>query len=194
MISKELMDKIEIFAKNNMVDDFLHGWSHIERVIKYARQINDEINANWNITYVAVLLHDIGHKYGDGHHNVKGSEIAYGFLKEIGIKEEISENIKQCILTHSRQYSETKPTTLEAKVLFDADGMDLFGPIGLMRALLSCILNKKGFKCIMDKCEWRLQQRENFYSNKSKIFVRENSKIIESYLIELKNQLELFKD
>lgn len=194
MISKELMDNIEIFAKNNMVDDFLHGWSHIERVIKYARNINEELNANWKITYAAILLHDIGHKYGDGHHNVKGSEIAYEFLKEIGIEEEIAENIKDCILTHSRQYSEKKPATLEGKVLFDADGMDLFGPIGLMRALLSCILNKKGFKCIVNKFEWRLKQRENFFSNKSKIFVRENSKIIESYLVELKNQLEFFKD
>jgi HD superfamily phosphodiesterase len=194
MISNDLIDEIERFAKNNMVDDFLHGWSHIERVVKYARHINDELQADWQIVYSAALLHDIGHKYGDGYHNVKGSDIAYKFLKEIGLEENISQNIKHCILTHSRQYSEEKPSTVEAKVLFDADGMDLFGPIGLMRAVLSCVLNKKGFKCILDKFEWRLKERENFYSNKSKNFVRENSKIIESYLIELKNQLAFLKD
>ncbi|MBD3230061.1 MAG: HD domain-containing protein [Candidatus Lokiarchaeota archaeon] len=188
------MSKIEIFAKNNVVKDFLHGWSHIERVIKYARYVNGEVNANWDIVYCAALLHDVGHKYKAENHNVKSAEMARNLLQELEIEEKTIKKVEHAILTHSRQYATDKPINIEAKVLFDADGMDLFGSIGLMRALLSCIFKKKGFKCIIRKCEWRLEEKENFYSNKSKKFVKENSKIIEFYLRELKKQLSLLID
>ncbi|TFF90937.1 MAG: HD domain-containing protein [Promethearchaeota archaeon] len=187
---RDSMNKIVEFAKNNMVKDFLHGWSHVERVIKYARYINNEVKANWEIIYCAVLLHDIGHKYGSKNHNVKSAEITDGFLKELKIEEKTIENIKHSILTHSRQYATNKPTTPEAKVLFDADGMDLFGAIGLMRALLSCTLKNKGFTCIIKKCEWRLEEVKNFYNDRARVFVKENSMIIELYLSKLKEQLK----
>ena len=82
-------------------------------------------------------------------------------------------------------------TAVIAKIVYDADGMDLFGPIGLMRALLSCALRNKEFDCIIKKLEWRISEIDNFYSEFAKIYVKNNCEIIENYLKDLKNQIKL---
>lgn len=188
----KLIPEVKNFAIENMPNDILHGWPHIERVLKYAFMINEEINAEWDIIQCSVLLHDIGHKIDRTKHNVISAEMAENFLLSKEIDNKTIKKITNCIICHSRQYAESKPESLEAKVLFDADGMDLFGPIGLMRALLSCALSKKDFDCMIKKLEWRINEIPNFYSNIAKKFVEINSKIIKNYLIELKNQLKIF--
>ncbi|MFX1294953.1 MAG: HD domain-containing protein [Promethearchaeota archaeon] len=190
---KIFMQEIEKFARENMVQDFLHGWSHIERVLKYASIINRGVNANWDIIKSAILLHDIGYgKDREKHHEIS-AVLAEEFLLTKEIDQDIISNIKHCIISHSRQFAKEKPLSKEAQVVFDADGMDLFGPIGLMRALLSCTLRNQEFECILKKLEWRLQECKNFYNKESKIFVAENSTIIKTYLFRLKKQLEFFK-
>ena len=189
---KEIMEEIEIFAKEHLVQDFLHGWSHIERVLKYARQINKEMKGNWDIIQSAILLHDIGHKLNREKHNIIGAEMAEEFLLSKGISQEITEKVVSSIITHSRQFAPNKPSFIEAQVVYDADGMDLFGAIGLMRALLTCALRDKGFDCIIKKLKWRLAQSPNFYSKYAKEFVIEHLKIIQQYLNELENQLKDF--
>jgi hypothetical protein len=76
-------------------------------------------------------------------------------------------------------------------VVFDADGMDLFGPIGLLRALLSCGLSGKGFPCMIKKIRWRLGQKDNFYSNTARQFACNNAALIETYLDSLEEQLQM---
>ncbi len=188
----KLIPEVKKFAIENMPKDILHGWPHIERLLKYALMINKEVNADWDIIQCSILLHDIGHKIDRTKHNVISAEMTEKILLSKGIDKNTIKKITDCILCHSRQYAEKKPESLEAKVLYDADGMDLFGPIGLMRALLSCALRKKDFDCMIKKLEWRINEIPNFYSNKAKKFVELNSKIIKNYLIELKNQLEIF--
>jgi len=188
----KLIPEVKKYAVENMPRDILHGWPHIERVIKYALMINKEVNAKWDIIQCSVLLHDIGHKVERTKHNVISAEMAEKFLFSKRIDQNLIKEIKNCILTHSRQYAEKKPESLEAKVLYDADGMDLFGPIGLMRALLACALRNEKFDCMIKKLEWRITEIPNFYSNTAKKFVDSNATIIKNYLIEFKNQLKLF--
>ena len=179
------------FAIENMPKDILHGYPHIKRVLKYADMVNKEVHADWNIVQISVLLHDIGHKIRTERHNELSAEMAENFLKAKKINPEMILNIKNSILTHSRQFAKEKPSSLESKVVFDADGMDLFGPIGLMRALLSYALKNKEFDCIIKKLEWRISQIPNFYSIFAKNFVKENSNIIKNYLKELQNQIKM---
>ncbi len=185
-----ILEDVEKFTKDNMVEDNLHGWSHIQRVLKYASLINKEMRGDWNIIKTAILIHDLGHKRDRDKHNESSAKMAEEFLVAKNIDQDTISNIKHCILTHSRQFAEDKPNTVEAKVVYDADGMDLFGPIGLMRALLTCTLRNQEFECILKKLEWRLLEKKNFYSREAKIFVTENSSIIENYLFRLKKQLD----
>lgn len=190
----EIIPEIQKFGQENMVQDMLHGWSHVERVLKYASIVNKEIRGNWDVIQSAIFLHDIGHKLNREKHHEISAEMAESFLISKKIDQEIISNITHSILTHSRQFSKEKPTSPEAKVLYDADGMDLFGPIGLMRAILACTLKNKTFECILKKLEWRLEQKKYFNSKAAKIFVQENSTLIENYLFRLKKQLEFIKE
>jgi uncharacterized protein len=52
-----------------------------------------------------------------------------------GFSEERASHIKACILTH-RFRSDNPPHTIEAKILFDADKLDVTGTIGIARTLL----------------------------------------------------------
>lgn len=189
-IPKKRWNELEDFAHSHMAPDILHGWPHIERVLFYAGQINREMKGEWEIIKSAVLLHDTGHKIQREKHNYLSAQLAEDFLKSIEIPGETIAHIKECIITHSRQFSHQLPQSKEAQVVYDADGMDLFGPVGLMRALLSCGLRGKGFDCMMKKLQWRLSEKENFYSQKARLFVQENSCIIEQYLDQLKKQLQ----
>ncbi|MBN2533354.1 MAG: HD domain-containing protein [Spirochaetales bacterium] len=188
-ITEQMLHELEDFARSHMVPDILHGWPHITRVLHYAGQINLEVNGEWDIIKSAVLLHDIGHNIRTEEHNYAGARLAGEFLESKKVPPRIIGHIKECIITHSRQFSREKPQSREARVLYDADGMDLFGPIGLMRALLSCGLKGKGFDCMIKKLKWRLSERENFFSQKARLYAREHSAIIEDYLEQLKKQL-----
>lgn len=174
-----------------MVNDILHGWSHVERVLKYGKLVNKERQGDWSIIKSAILLHDIGHRVNPQNHNEISAQMAEKFLIAKGLDPQMISNITHCIQVHSRQYSELKPECTEAQVVFDADGMDLFGAIGLMRALLTCALRNEEFDCILKKLNWRLEQRPNFFSKAARQFVDENSPIIESYFRTLREQIEL---
>jgi HD superfamily phosphodiesterase len=189
-----IISDIEIFAKQRMVKDILHGWPHIQRVLKYAQLVSKELGGHWPVVHAAVLMHDLGHAEDSSRHHEIGADIAGDFLKKKGISEKIVFHVKECILTHSRQLSLNQPSSIEAKILFDADGMDLFGACGVIRALLSCGLKHKGFDCMIKKLKWRLTERDNFNSKTALNFAHKNSGIIQTFLEQLKAQLEIFSE
>ncbi|MBN1697083.1 MAG: HD domain-containing protein [Spirochaetales bacterium] len=188
-----LMTGIADFARDKMPKDILHGWPHIQRVLAYARMVNAEMHARWDIIECSVLFHDAGHSIRRKDHNMISAEIASDYLDAKKIDRTTISLVRECIVAHSRQFSETLPESPEAKVVYDADGMDLFGPIGLLRALLSCGLEGKGFPCILEKLQWRSGQKNNFYSTIAAGFAHKNSAVIESYYRGLEEQLRLFE-
>ena len=191
---KNLIPEIVEFAQEHLPNDLLHGWPHVERVLKYAKLVNKELKGDWQIIHAAILLHDIGHSEDREHHHEIGAKKAGEFLRKNQIDETKTSIIVDCILAHSRQFADLKPVSPEAKVVYDADGMDLFGPIGLMRALLSCALQNKDFDCILNKLKWRIEQKRNFYSREARYFVEENSGSITNYLFRLEKQLQILSN
>ena len=63
-----------------------------------------------------------------------GAEKAYRFLVEQGFEEEFAARVRHCVLTH-RYRNNHEPETLEARILFDADKLDVTGTIGIARTL-----------------------------------------------------------
>ena len=122
------------------MDDSAHDAEHIYRVLYNALDIaKAEAQVNYDVLIAACLLHDIGRpdqvKDPTVCHAEAGSEKAYRFLIELGLEKEFAEQVRHCILTH-RFRKTLQPQTPEAKILFDADKLDVTGAIGIARTLM----------------------------------------------------------
>lgn len=120
--------------------DAAHDKEHIYRVLYNALEIaEEEQDVNYDVLIAACLLHDIGRKEQFENpalcHAIVGSEKAYQFLLDHGFEMFYAEQVKQCIETH-RYRKNSHPHSLEAKILFDADKLDVAGAIGIARTLL----------------------------------------------------------
>lgn len=131
----ELLEKYML----SCVDASAHDKEHIYRVLYNALEIaRDEENVDYDILITACLLHDIGRKeqLADPSlcHAQVGGEKAYGFLRSNGFEEAFAAHVRDCIVSH-RFRKANPPKTPEAKILFDADKLDVAGAIGIARTL-----------------------------------------------------------
>ncbi len=135
----ELYRQIESYMLLCMKDS-AHDKEHIYRVLYMALDIaGQEKEVDREVLIIACLLHDIGREEQFQNpqlcHAQVGSEKAYHYLITQGFSEEKASHIRDCILTH-RFRSDNPPHSLEAKILFDADKLDVTGAIGIARTLL----------------------------------------------------------
>ena len=120
--------------------DSAHDREHIYRVLYNALAIaKTEENVDYDILIAACLLHDVGRpeQFADPKvcHAQAGSEKAYLFLIENGFSAEFADKVRHCILTHRFRVAR-QPQSLEAKILFDADKLDVTGALGIARTLM----------------------------------------------------------
>ncbi len=138
-MNRETYFLLENFMLSCM-EDTAHDKEHIYRVLYNGLEIaKTEKNVNYDVLIAACLLHDIGRKEQFENpalcHAAVGSEKAYKFLLKHGFDMRYAEHVKQCIQTH-RYRKNNQPQSLEAKILFDADKLDVSGAIGIARSLL----------------------------------------------------------
>lgn len=118
----------------------VHDTNHVDRVVHNALRIAATLpKADITIVLMSALLHDIGRaqaaaKKGLGHAEA-GADMARAFLLKSRWSPKQAEHVHDCILTHSYKAGRT-PKSIEAKIVFDADKLDLTGAIGTARALL----------------------------------------------------------
>ena len=138
-MTKETYEQMEAYMLSCM-EDSAHDKEHIYRVLYNALEIaKGEENVNYDVLITACLLHDIGRKeqFADPTvcHAAAGAEKAYRFLADHSFDIEFAEQVRHCILTH-RFRKALQPQTAEAKILFDADKLDVTGAIGIARSLM----------------------------------------------------------
>ena len=138
-MDKRTYQKIEAYMCSCM-DDSAHDAEHIYRVLSNAMVIaREEECVDYNVLISACLLHDIGRPDQIRNpalcHAAVGSEKAYSFLVEQGFGQEFAKKVSACIRTH-RFRKNDQPESLEAKILFDADKLDVVGAIGVARTLV----------------------------------------------------------
>ena len=68
-------------------------------------------------------------------HAAFGSEKAYQFLLDNNFAADLAEKVRDCIRTHRFRRND-QPESLEAKILFDADKLDVSGALGVARTLV----------------------------------------------------------
>lgn len=119
--------------------DPVHGFDHILRVLATAEKIGSSLGANLKILRAAVLLHDAsGAHPGEGSGRAEHEKASAAFAREVlngeGWKEEEIEAVLHCIRAHRFRGVEA-PHSLEAKILFDADKLDVIGAFGTARTI-----------------------------------------------------------
>ncbi len=138
-MEQHIFSKIEEYMQQCM-NRSAHDTAHVYRVLYHALDIaTHEPTADTDILIAACLLHDIGRadQYRDPTlcHAAIGSEKAHAFLLNLGFDEGFADHVRACIATHRFRKS-MQPCSIEAKILFDADKLDVTGAIGIARTLL----------------------------------------------------------
>lgn len=113
-----------------------HDWWHIHRVYNNAIHINESEHADAFIVSMAALLHDIAdYKICDGSESER-KKIITDWLDDQGLDAKRSAHICKIIddLSFKGAGTKTTMTTLEGKIVQDADRLDAIGAVGIARA------------------------------------------------------------
>lgn len=119
------------------LDDGAHDGEHVRRVLYLALELAEgEEGVDRDVLIAASLLHDIGRpeQFADPSlcHARVGGEKARRFLLDQGFPEDFAARVGECVRTH-RYRSGDPPVSIEAKILFDADKLDVTGAVGMAR-------------------------------------------------------------
>lgn len=152
-------EEIFAFLKAQELGDAAHDLAHIKRVVKVATQLAREENANLAIVIPAAYLHDcvsLPKNHPDRHlASTFAGEKAIEFLDSIRYPSQYHQAIYHAIQAHSFS-ANIRATTLEAKIVQDADRLDALGAIGIARCMqVSGALNRALYAIEDPFCEKR---------------------------------------
>ena len=194
MNRNDILSKVRTFAYNNSEKNDIHGFKHVERVLKLSSEIGAVLNANLPVIKIAALLHDVGRslKKEDEvkNHAEISAELAENFIikNNFDITIEDVENILHCIRAHSFS-NDLEPIPLEAKILSDADKLDALGAIGLYRTIGFTISRNRGLDDVIEHLENKILKLKNrLYLDISKEIAKSREKLIIKFYNEIKEQ------
>ena len=132
--------------------DPVHDFSHVMRVYRTAERLALEEGADLEIVLAAVLLHDAEGSAPDtdertSHHH-RSAEFAGQILAREDWTSERIQAVQHCIRAHRFRSDGETPETLEAKIVFDADKLDVLGAIGVARVIGYAAINQQPFYAI----------------------------------------------
>jgi uncharacterized protein len=121
--------------------DPVHGFDHVLRVYRMAERIAQAEGGDVEILRAAALLHDADGSATEGgdegrlDHHVASAEFARRILETEGWEEPRIAAVQHCIRAHRFRDPSEPPRTQEARILFDADKLDVLGAIGVARTI-----------------------------------------------------------
>jgi len=205
----EIMNQIENLkkiAKNKLANnDPAHDFEHIMRVYRNAEKLCKTENGNKKLILSAVLLHDIVKIKNRNDSSVKSAKLSKKILKENNFFDDEIKIISDAIKEHS--FSKGKiPSSIEGKILQDADRLDAIGAIGLARVFSFSGSNNRPFydpkdpfsnnrsvndnKWALDHFFEKLLTLEKKMNTKTgKILAKNRTIILKNFLKELKTEI-----
>jgi len=134
-LTKNQIKKIRNFAlKYYKTLDETHGIEHANRTVKLAEYLAKKEGANLQIVRSGALLHQF--------HN---GRIVEKFLRRLKINKEIIKALVHCAECSWSKILHKGAKTLEAKVVYDADKLQVVGPFGIIREI-SCNVGPRNLK------------------------------------------------
>ena len=186
-------------------NDPAHDFEHVMRVYRNAERICKSENGNKKLILSAVLLHDIVKIKNRKDSALKSAKLSEKILKENYFLDDEIIIISDAIKEHS--FSKGKiPSTLEGKILQDADRLDAIGAIGLARVFSFSGSNNRPFydpkdpfsknrnlndnKWAIDHFYEKLLTLEEKMNTKTgKTIAKKRTKTLKDFLKEIKNEI-----
>lgn len=135
MNKKKIIKEVKKIARKVLEGESSgHDFSHVCRVYKMAFYLGKKEKADLFVLSLAALLHDIDVKKGRDNHNLRSAKASAEILEKLGVDKKIIKQVQACIRSHSYRGAKDYPAkTLEAKIISDADKLDVMGAIGVAR-------------------------------------------------------------
>ena len=112
-----------------------HGFDHIQRVDDLSIQFASQLKVHVDLVRLIALLHDVDDYKLVGIEHANEHKNSRAIMKEAGVdlqtQKLVIENIQR--LGYSKYLEGIRPTTLEGKLVSDADMCDAIGAIGILR-------------------------------------------------------------
>jgi uncharacterized protein len=128
-------------------DDSGHGMEHINRVLELSLKFAEKESANKDIVSLISLLHDVDDYKLFGMDNAENLTNAKKIMNECDVDTNIQDEV--CLALNNIGYSKRLkgdcPTTLEGKIVSDADMCDALGANGILRVYTYSMKNGKPF-------------------------------------------------
>jgi uncharacterized protein len=155
------LNEINRIVKETMKDlnGSAHSYDHINRVHKIATMIAKDEDTDTEIVEIGSLLHDIGRTVGEPHAE-NGVNPARQVLKPFNLPQQRVDKIVRIVRYHDVEGRDSLET-LEEKIVWDADKLDLIGLTGISRAFHHAGTSGISFNEAVEWCEKR-SKREPF--------------------------------
>ena len=133
-----------------------HDADHVRRVYGMAMRFADELpEADRNVVALAAWLHDVDDYKLVGKERAESLSGATEIMQSAGIGSEVQASVRGIIqsMSYSKSLRGIRPTTLEGKIVSDADMCDAIGAIGTVRCL-QYAMSDKGSGVVFDPEVW----------------------------------------
>lgn len=165
----------------------VHAEDHVLRVLKRCIRLGEKLNADLEALVAAVYLHDLGRHYiDDKAHGALSALKAGPVLERINFPEEKRETVLHAIRVHDVSANPENRTTLESKILYDADKIDTLGVVGVLRYIRH-FYGKKPIGYVLDDIDARW---EGLALQETRTLALQDYRYIKDYFTKLKEELD----
>ena len=180
----DFKEKIETYSKNKAGKEFASGFDHFNRVYSTSKKISSMVNYDDEILHAACFLHDIDLQEPRVRMSAKR---ARKFLETIEFPKEKIEAVIDAI---KAQAPSMRPESMEAKLLHDADLLDLIGATGIVRLSATSATNKS---TLQEALEFIKKYRDLAYKNlildRSKELAEDKIKFMDDAIKQIEKEL-----
>jgi HD superfamily phosphodiesterase len=164
----------------------VHARDHVLRVLRRCLRLGEKLDADMEVLVTAVYLHDLGRHYiADKVHGALSAQKAEPVLERIRFPQEKRAAVLHAIRVHDVSASPEDRTSLESKILYDADKIDTLGVVGVLRYIRH-YYGKKPIDYMLDDIDARW---EGLTLPETRTLALQDYKYIKDYFAQLKEEL-----
>jgi uncharacterized protein len=171
-----------------------HRMDHLHRVARNAEQILKFYpDADAEIVYLAALLHDVDQPFDDkANHVARSAALAGRLLSEIEYPPARAARVLDLIREHSTEHiGSVRPSTIEARILFDADKLDGLGAFGILRVFA---LSRQVGRSLPETIDWYRKKiaiaMPNMQTPEGRAMMENRLPLVEAFLSDLESELD----